>query len=389
MIRTSKIQNKNEIHKKTVVRLVNKSVGIATLILALFLTGCSSESKKNLQESEKTAEVTSEVSKEVEENLDINAEESYTKDIFAMDTYMTLTAYGTRAKDAVEAAITEINRLETTLSTNIETSEIAQLNQNQQGSVSIDTMELLQRGKEAYESTGGAFNIAVYPLMKEWGFTSGIYQVPEEGKIKELLAVANPSDINLDEDNLQVVFEQSGMGIDLGGIAKGYTSNRIMDIFDDYGIQSGVISLGGNVQLKGAKVDGSNWRVGIEDPKDTSQYIGVLEVADKAVITSGGYERYFEEDGKIYHHILDTTTGYPADSGIISVSIVTRDGTLGDILSTTLFIMGEEKAIQYWKQNWEKFDFILETSDEKLLVSEGIKDQFETTFDMTVIEKDE
>lgn len=109
------------------------------------------------------------------------------------------------------------------------------------------------------------------------------------------------------------------MQIDFGGIAKGYTSARIMDIFRACGIKSGLVNLGGNVQALGTKKDGSSWRVAVQDPQDTDQYLGVLSIQDKAVITSGGYERYFEQDGRTYHHIIDPKTGYPVENGLISV----------------------------------------------------------------------
>ena len=139
--------------------------------------------------------------------------------------------------------------------------------------------------------------------------------------------------------------------------------------------------------IKYNRNDGSKWRVAIQSPDDTEEYLGILEIEDQAVITSGGYERYFEEDGVTYHHIIDPATGYPADSGLISVTIVSDDGTLADGLSTSLFIMGEEKAAQFWRENSDEFEAIMETSDGKLYVTEGIADSLTTDMDVTVIEK--
>ena len=115
------------------------------------------------------------------------------------------------------------------------------------------------------------------------------------------------------------------MKIDLGGIAKGYTSSRIMDIYKDNGITSGLVNLGGNVQALGTKTDGTKWKIAVQSPDDTEDYLGILSVQDKAVITSGGYERYFEQDGVTYHHIIDPKTGYPAESGLVSVSYTHLD----------------------------------------------------------------
>lgn len=161
-----------------------------------------------------------------------------------------------------------------------------------------------------------------------------------------------------------------------------------MDIYRECGLKSGLVNLGGNVQAYGYKPDGSKWRVAIEDPDDTSDYFGVLSIADKAVITSGGYERFFEEDGKTYHHIIDPKTGYPADSGLLSVTIVSADGTPADGLSTSFFIMGKEKACQYYREDPDAFDMILMTEDRKVYVTEGIKEDFSTDLAVTVIERE-
>ena len=177
------------------------------------------------------------------------------------------------------------------------------------------------------------------------------------------------------------------MKIDLGGIAKGYTSARIRDIFKKNGIESGLVNLGGNVQALGTKTDGNNWRVAVQSPDDTEDYLGVLSIRDKAVITSGGYERYFEQDGVTYHHIIDPKTGYPAESGLSSVTIVSDDGTLADGLSTALFIMGKDKAESFWRAHSDKFEAVLVTDDGTIYVTEGLKGSFTTERTMEVITK--
>ena len=151
-----------------------------------------------------------------------------------------------------------------------------------------------------------------------------------------------------------------------------------MEIFEGYDISSAMVSLGGNIQVKGSKPDGTSWKVAVEDPFSDSEnaYAGILSVADKAVVTSGTYERYFEKDGKRYHHILDPATGYPAEKGLASVTIVSDDGTLADALSTALFVMGKEKAVAYWKVRAKEFDMILIEDDGTISVSEGIENVF-------------
>ena len=152
-------------------------------------------------------------------------------------------------------------------------------------------------------------------------------------------------------------------------------------------MDNAIISMPGTVQTMGSKPDGSPWRVAIQDPQNELEYLGVLEISDKAVITSGGYERFFEEDGVRYHHIIDPRTGYPADSGLISATIISEDGTLADGLSTSLFIMGKDEAEEFWRANSDKFDYILESADGRLYVTEGVVGSFTTNAKTIVIRK--
>lgn len=320
----------------------------------------------------------SQKSEEVTEDI----AEPVSQEIFAMDTYMTVTAYGENADQAVKASIEEIQRLDTLLSATAETGEVYTVNHSGGGVLSEDSMYLLERSLELHESTGGAFNVAIFPVMEEWGFVSDEFAVPSEAKLQEKLALANVDGINIDYATSGITFDEEGMAIDFGGIAKGYTSLKIADIFREMGIESGLINLGGNAQVVGTKTDGSDWKVGIQNPENDSEYLGVLSVTDCAVITSGGYERYFEEDGITYHHIIDPATGYPAENGLISVTIVSKDGTLADGLSTSLYVMGLEKAEQYWREHSEEFDAILMTEDQDIYITEGIADNF--TSEMTV-----
>ena len=182
----------------------------------------------------------------------------------------------------------------------------------------------------------------------------------------------------------KVSFGITGMEIDLGGIAKGYTSSRVMDIFREHGVKHGLVSLGGNVQAIGTKKNGKPWRVAIQNPESEMEYLGVLNIEDKCVITSGGYERFFEKNGVHYHHIIDPRTGYPADSGLISATIISDDGALADGLSTSLFIMGKDEAEKYWRDHADDFDYILEDEDGTLYVTEGA-DEILTTDNRTIV----
>ena len=374
-----------------------KKVLLVCLIPAFVISGCGKTTKDetgNITKQETTAEESVQDEQETG-NTETEASgkdpnektEEASRDLFAMDTYMTLTAYGEHAQEAVDKAAERVEALDALLSTGDENSEIYQLNQKGEATLSEDGGYLVERALELYDKTEGAFDIAIYPVMQAWGFPTQEYHVPDDATLKEKLILADASKVNYDKDTRKISFDRDGMEIDLGGIAKGYTSAQIMQIYQDCGVTSGLVNLGGNVQALGCKTDGSKWKVAIQSPDDTEDYLGILEIENQAVITSGGYERYFEEDGVTYHHIIDPATGYPADSGLISVTIVSDDGTLADGLSTSLFIMGEEKAAQFWKENSEKFETIMETADGKLYVTEGIADSLTTDMDVTVIRK--
>lgn len=349
------------------------------LLSCMVLVGCQDNEGQAVQDTSRHAED--------EKRMEHQLKEPVSQDVFAMDTYMTVTAYGDAAQEAVSDAVEEIHRLDGLLSTGDENSEVYKLNQDGGGKLSEDTRYLLERSLELWKDTEGRFEIGIYPVMQAWGFTDGEYQVPSGEKLQQLLALADSSQIFIDEENSSVVFGIEGMEIDLGGIAKGYTSARIMDIYREHGVSSGLVSLGGNVQVMGRRPDGDPWRVAIQDPSGGDDYLGVLEAEDCAVITSGGYERYFEEDGVVYHHIIDPGTGYPADSGLVSVTIVSPDGTLADGLSTSLFLMGREEAKRYWQQHSGEFDAILLDRDGNLYLTEGIADQFTSEREIQVIEK--
>lgn len=303
-----------------------------------------------------------------------------------MDTYMTLKAYGADGEEALDEAIEEIQRLDALWSVGNTESEIAKLNQKKTEKVSKETIQLIQCAKKVSKETEGAFDITIYPLMELWGFPSQNYQVPSEAKIKEILDSNIGMDkVMVDEKNQEITLKDEAQ-IDLGGIAKGYTSEQVARILKRHDIEHGVISLGGNVQAIGKKIDGSRWKVGIQPPKDDMEMIGTYEACNEAVTTSGGYERYFEEDGKAYHHILDPDTGKPSNQDLISVTAISEDGMLADCLSTTLFVMGKEKAEEYWKNNREKFQMILVDEDEKIYITEGIKDYFSSDYEYSIME---
>lgn len=303
-----------------------------------------------------------------------------------MDTYMTLTAFGPHAEEALNKAGEEIKRVEATLSTGMEDSEVVRINTEGGGRISTLTATMLEESLKINADTGGAFNPAIYPVMKLWGFTDDHFRVPSKEEIDQALTLVDVSAIHFDESSKEVRFDKEGMAVDFGGIAKGYTSSRIMQIFEECGVESGMVNLGGNVQTFGMKPDGSLWRVAVQDPKKEGNYLCVLDTHDRAIITSGGYERFFEEGGVTYHHIIDPADGYPADNGLVSVTIVCEDGALADGLSTSLFVMGRERAEAYWREHSDVFDVILFADDGKLYVSKGLEGSFTSDYETVLID---
>ena len=304
-------------------------------------------------------------------------------EFFAMDTIMNIKAYGNGAEEAIILAEAEVNRLDSLLTVGDDTSEVMTVNHAGGGVLLDDTAAIVEEALTLYDMTDGCFDITVYPLVRAWGFYSGETRVPTNSEISALLALVGSDKLTYDGKTL--TFQVSDMAIDLGGIAKGYASNKVAGILSEKGVDSAIISLGGNVHALGTKPDGSLWKVAIQDPEDLSSYIGIVEVRDKAVVTSGGYQRFFEEDGVRYHHILDPKTGYPAENGLISVSVVCDDGLLADGLSTALFVMGTDGAISFWRSHSEEFDAIFVTEDGQIRITSGLDGIFTSDVDFEVI----
>ncbi|WP_292145964.1 FAD:protein FMN transferase [Butyrivibrio sp.] len=311
-----------------------------------------------------------------------NNETMKTSTLFAMDTVMELEIAGN--EELLPEAEEKIRDLERRLSVTDNDSEISLLNKNKQALLSNDTATILANALSICDETDGALDVSIYPVLKEWGFTTGEYKVPDDTRITELLKEVDYNKINMvsgeeDKENKNDISVQipENMEVDLGSVVKGYTSTMLYDFFTENGVKSGLINLGGNVQCIGTKPNGEMWNVAIKSPYLDSKtgIIGVLKASDEAVITSGGYERYFEEDGKIYHHIIDPSTGKPADNGLSSVTIIGKDGLKCDGYSTALYIKGLDSAISFWKER-DDFEAVFVTSDGNVYVTEGISDRF-------------
>lgn len=323
-------------------------------------------------------------------------ESSAHREIFAMDTYMTLTAYGEKCEAALDEAEAFINRMDTTLSAQNEKSEIFKLNKEGVAFVSEDTLNIIKKACEISQETDGALDITIYPVVKEWGFFDDKLHVPSDEELSKLLLSVDYHNIEIADKaadgGLYKISLKNKAAVDPGAIAKGYTSEKVMDILKKYELTGAIVSLGGNIQCCGRRPDGSDFVCGITDPKrpdSRDSLLGTIKVSDKAIVTSGTYERFLidDESGEKYHHIINPQTGLPAENEILSVTIVSKDGTVADALSTACFVMGREKAISFYQNSPYDFDMVIMTMDEQVYITNGLSDAFSSQYDYEIIEK--
>lgn len=211
--------------------------------------------------------------------------------------------------------------------------------------------------------------------MDLWGFFGHSYSVPDDAELRAQLKKVDYNNIEMQGNSISL---KNGAAIDLGGIAKGYVGDRVAKIFSDNGIKSGLISFGSAIQAVGTRPDGSDWRIGIADPQNSKEHIARIELSDKCIVTSGSYEQVFEENGKTYHHIIDPSNGYPADSGLASVSIVSDSAATADGISTALFVMGLDAATEYWRENGG-FEAVFITDNNEVYYTKGLEGALDLT----------
>lgn len=292
----------------------------------------------------------------------------------SMNTFMKVQAYGDKAEEANAAAQKYIGELEGFISVTKPESDIYKLNHATQFPVEINnqTLELIKIALNMSEISDGAFNPCLYPVSSTWGFTKKQYRIPERSEIDEKLKLTDWKKVRIEDSN---VFMENGMQFDLGGIGKGFAGDEAAKKMKSFGIKSALLDLGGNIQLIGSKPDGKDWSVGIRNPIEDG-VVGTLNVSDVAVITSAGYERYFEgPDGHKYIHIFDGKTGCPVENEMLSTTAIAASGTYCDGLSTTLYVLGVDRSIELWRKQ-KDFDFILITKDKDIYISKNIAKKF-------------
>ena len=222
--------------------------------------------------------------------------------------------------------------------------------------------------------------MTIAPLVELWGITSDSPRVPSQEEIDALLPLVGYEHVH--QSAYYNISLDEGCAVDLGGIAKGYASDCAAVLFHRSALTGGCANLGGNVYVYGTNAQNKPWSVAIQDPADSEGYVCTLSLSDAFVVTSGGYQRYFTApDGTVYQHILDPKTGYPAQSDLTSVSVITRgafdgQGTRADAYSTALYVMGEQAAVDFWRGQDMSFDMVLVTADGRVVYTPGLADCF-------------
>lgn len=295
---------------------------------------------------------------------------------FMLGTVCKVTIYDNPTPEAFSASFARLREIEDRMSLRNSKSEVAEINLNagkQPVVVSKDTFKVVQKALEIAAISGGAFDPTVGPLVQAWDIGGEQPRKPLQDEIDFILPLIGYSRVVLDEDSSSVFLEDEGMVLDLGGIAKGYAADEVARILFEHGVRHAIVNLGGNVLTVGKKMDGTPWKIGVQDPEALrGEYVMILSLIDQTLVTSGPYERFLELDGEVFHHILDTKTGYPVNSDYTSVSIITENSLLADALSTALYALGYEDGMALIN-TLEGVEAIFMTREKKILLSEGLK----------------
>ncbi len=293
-----------------------------------------------------------------------------------MGTVITERVYGDNAENVAEQILNRMHGIEDNLSINVKTSSISKLNSSGTSIHSEEIINILETAKKFSDISNGAFDVTIGPLVKEWGVFTENPRIPAKQRIAELLKLVDYKSIVINKEEKTAKLTKDGQLIDLGGIAKGYAADEAVNICLQNGVKSAYINLGGNVSVVGTKPDGSPWRIGLQNPRGLEgEYIGILNIVNKTVVTSGDYERYFIKGGVRYHHIIDPKTGYPSKSDLISSTIVTDKSIEADALSTATFVLGLERSKKLLR-SLKGVEAVFVTKDKKIYVTDNLKKYF-------------
>ncbi|NLJ78897.1 MAG: FAD:protein FMN transferase [Tissierellia bacterium] len=301
---------------------------------------------------------------------------------FLMDTVIRLNIYDRKDEKILDRAIDRLKEIEEAMSTTISTSDISSINKNagiKPVKVRKDVYQVIKQAKVFAIATDGAYDPTIGPLVELWDVASKnreeVDSIPTEDEIKKAKDLVDYNDLELEDDGY-VYLNRPGMKLDLGGIAKGYAADEVKSIFAEEGVKSAIIDLGGDIYAMGNKGKGKPWRVGIEDPFGAAgSYLGVSDVEDKSIVTSGDYKRFFMYEGNRYHHIIDPDTGYPTNNEISSLSVISDKGVDGDAVATALFVLGIDKGTEILN-NFEDVEVIFITKQGEIIIDEETMGRF-------------
>lgn len=295
---------------------------------------------------------------------------------FALNTVITITLYDSQDTSILDGAFAICNDYEKVFSRTLETSELYKLNHSADlvNEVSPELAEIINKGLEYSAMSEGAFDISIAPVSQLWDFTADNPAAPADAEIASMLPYVGYRNFSIEGTTVTKTTVEDEL--DLGGIAKGYIADRIKDYLLENGVNEAVISLGGNILCVGDK-NGELYNIGVQAPfEDHNVTLASMKIADKSIVTSGIYERYFTQDGKLYHHILDPKTGYPYQNDLTSVTIISDKSVDGDALSTTCFALGYEKGMSYINSH-DDLDAIFVTSDGEIHYSDNLETKYQ------------
>ena len=300
---------------------------------------------------------------------------------FGMNTMMIHRAFGKHAEESLGAVRDEAVRLEKLLSRYKPQSDISRINRaagKKCERIRSETYEVLSHAVEFSRYSQGLFDVTIGPLVTLWNNGKDTCKPPEDSRIKQALPLVDYTDLILHSCKKTAGLKKVGQSIDLGGIGKGFAGDKFLEVFKKYGVSSAFTNIGGNVVTLGTTPEGSPWSVGIRHPRQDGCLLGAVAVTSKAVVTSGDYERYFiDREGNRRHHILNPVTGYPVESGLVSVTVVADSAMTADALSTIIFVAGMEKGIELL-ENFRGAEAILVDTGLQVYVTQGLKDKFQT-----------
>ena len=355
---------------KKIIKHYTFSILAGTLILSsAVLSGCSSKANTS-------------------QTADSDSQEPISATAIKLNTAVTVTIYDSKDKNLLTECMNLCDKYEKVFSRTASDSELYQLNHRElapvEGTentyqVSDDLAELVSEGLDYSELSEGAFDIAIEPLTSLWDFTAEDPQVPKDSLIQAALPKCDYHNISVDKDKNEITLKTDDTAIELGAIAKGYIADRLKDYLVSQNVKSAIINLGGNVLCIGEKPNNSAFKIGIQKPfADRSETIAVMDIKDKSVVSSGIYERCFEQNGTLYHHLLNPETGYPYDNGLIAVTIISDKSVDGDALSTTCFALGLEDGMKL-AESLDDVQAFFVTSDYEIHYTKNFRKKIKVT----------